>query len=67
MKLRDYFKKKRIDPVAFAVESGISVTSIYRYMKGRKPHRKTAYKIEELTGGEVTVEDLLPTKWEFND
>lgn len=60
MKLKEYFEKERIDPVAFAVKGGISVTSIYRYMKGKRPHRKTACKIEEMTHGKVSVEDLLP-------
>lgn len=58
MKLKEYFEKGRIDPVAFAVQEGISVTSIYRYMNGGRPHFKTACKIEKATKGKVTVEDL---------
>ncbi len=58
MQLKGYFEKERIDPVAFAVENGISVTSIYRYMRGGRPHFKTACKIEKRTKGQVTVEEL---------
>lgn len=60
MKLKEYLEKERIDPVLFAVTGGISVTSIYRYMRGGRPHRKTACKIEQMTQGKVSVEDLLP-------
>lgn len=60
MKLKEYFEEERIDPVLFAVTGGISITSIYRYMRGGRPHRKTACKIEQMTNRKVTVEDLLP-------
>lgn len=59
MKLKEYLEKHRIDPVAFALEIGISVTTIYRYMRGKPCHRKTAYKIEYQTKGKVTVEEML--------
>jgi len=58
MKLKEYFEKNRIDPVEFAVKAGISVTSIYRYMRGERPHMKTAIKLEKLTKKNVTVEEL---------
>jgi hypothetical protein len=62
MKIREYIEKNRLDPVAFALSIGISVTTIYRYMAGRIPHRKTAYKIEEATNGLVTVEEMMGEK-----
>ncbi len=65
MNLKEYFEKQRIDPVLFAVQCGVSVTSIYRYMRGGRPHRKTAYRIERMTGGKVTVENLLSIREEI--
>lgn len=60
MKLKEYFIKERINPVAFSLESEISVTTIYRYLSGGRPHFKNACKIEKITLGKVTVEELLP-------
>ena len=62
MKLKEYLEKERIDPVAFAVQIGISVSTIYRIMRDGNPTRKTAYKIEKMTGGKVRVEELFPNK-----
>ncbi len=58
MKLRDYLYKNHIDPVEFSKLTGVSVPSIYRYMRGRTANLRIAYKIEKLTGGEVTIHDL---------
>jgi DNA-binding transcriptional regulator YdaS (Cro superfamily) len=58
MKLKDYFFRERIDPIAFAVSIDVSPTTIYRYMNGGRPHFKTAVKIEKETKGKVTVEDM---------
>lgn len=58
MMLKEYFDKHRIDPFTFAYNTDISVTAIYRYLKGFKPHLKRAVKIEKATGGLVTVEEL---------
>lgn len=60
MKLKEYFDKERINPLAFALQVDVGITSIYRYMNGGRPNKKTAYRIEKLTKGQVTVEDLLP-------
>lgn len=59
MKLKEFLEKNRLDPVAFAVEVGISVTTIYRYMRGGFAHRNTAYRIERATKGLVTVEEMI--------
>lgn len=56
--LKEYFERNRIDPVQFAVENGISITSIYRYLRGARPTYKIACKIEKLTDGQVKLEDL---------
>lgn len=58
MTLKEYFEKNRIDPVVFAVQVGIGVTSVYRYLRGGIPHLKTAVKIEKHTNGAVTVDEL---------
>lgn len=62
MNLKEYFEKEKMDPVVFAVRGGISVSSVYRYMRGERPHRKTAYKIQRMTKGMVSIEDLLPSR-----
>lgn len=61
MTLKEYFDKNHIDPVAFAVSVGIGVTSVYRYMKGGRPHLKTAVRISKHTKGKVTVKELRGT------
>jgi predicted transcriptional regulator len=58
MKLKEYLEKNRIEPVIFAVKCGISVTSLYRYLRGSRPHLRTAAKIERMTQKNVTVEEL---------
>lgn len=58
MKLKDYLLKNRIEPEEFAKQSDLSKSSIYAYLRGRTPHRKTARIIENITNGQVTVEDL---------
>lgn len=58
MKLKEYFIENEIDPVRFAVDNGFSVSSIYRYMRGLRPHFLIAVTIEKATKGKVTVKDL---------
>lgn len=62
MKLNDYFFKKRITAVEFANQHKISKTAIYRFIKGGRPSFTMCRKIEQITEGEVTVEDLLNKK-----
>jgi len=59
MKLKKYLLKYRIEPDEFAVNANISISSIYRYLSGKKMHLRTAKHIEKLTEGEVSVEELL--------
>lgn len=59
MKLEDYLDKYIISPVSFAEECKISKSSVYSYINGNKPHKRTALKIQKHTNGEVTVKDLL--------
>jgi len=59
MNLKEFIEKNRIEPVEFAFKCGISVSSIYRYIKGSKMHRRTAKIIEEFTQKQVTFEELM--------
>lgn len=58
MKLKDYLIKKRISQSEFAEKLGITQQSISRYLQGLPPKRTIAYKIVNLTGGEVRLMDL---------
>ena len=58
MKLKEYLRINRIDPVTFAVKSGISVSTIYRYLSGEKPSFNKAVLIEKATNGQISIEDL---------
>jgi len=58
MKLKEYFDKNRIDPVTFSYENKISLTSLYRYMRGERANFKIACRIETATNKEVSVEEL---------
>lgn len=58
MTLKEYFKTYNIDIVVFSAKTEISVVSLYRYLKGYRPHLNRAVKIEKATNGLVTVEEL---------
>lgn len=59
MKLRDYIKSNGISVVFFAKKVGVSPCSIFNYFNGsRRPHIFRAKFIQEITDGQVTVEDL---------
>lgn len=60
MMLKDYLIKQRLNPTMFSKLTGISYTTIYRYIRGStKPTLKNACIIEKATKGQVTFEDLL--------
>lgn len=58
--LKNYLREHRLEPTEFAVGTGISIASLYRYLAGKKMHRSTAKKIHEATYGELDWEDLHP-------
>jgi predicted transcriptional regulator len=62
MKLSDYLLKHRIAAIDFAVKNRIGLTSLYRYLKGQRPLKKIAFKLERITNGEVSAEELLAGK-----
>lgn len=69
MKLRDYLHKKRIRQIDFAKEVGIGQTQLSKWINGaRVPSRKNALKIEELTNGKVSADEMLfPQKYPEED
>lgn len=59
MTLKEYLEKHDICAVNFAIKAGISIASIYRYMRGTsRPNRLAAARIEEITGGLVKIKEL---------
>jgi len=58
MNLKEYLTKNKINPVEFAVKSGMSVTSIYRYLRGERASMKKAQQIKQFTEGQVSLESL---------
>ncbi len=60
MELRDYLHFARKSIVDFAKEAGVSRHHISRIVNRRdKPSLTLARYIEVITGGEVTVKDLM--------
>lgn len=58
MTFKEYMEKNLIHPPEFAVKHGFSVSSVYRYMNGERASRRCAKKIQEITGGQVTAEEM---------
>lgn len=58
MNLKEFLEKYDMNPVVFAVKVGCSPASVWLYLKGRKPQQEIAEKIENFTGGLVTVKEL---------
>ena len=58
MNLKEYIERNYIPPAKFALELGVNITAIYRYMRGGKPPLLRAHKIVDMTNGAVTLEDL---------
>lgn len=62
MKLKIWIKKNCVNICAFARKIGVSDPTIHRCMRGGVPTLEVALAIEDGTGGEVTVRDLMPAK-----
>lgn len=58
MKLDEYFKKYKIHPITFSAKSGICPATIYRILKGAKPHKINAEKIRKSSDNIVTFEAM---------
>lgn len=64
MRLSEYLKNS--DKALFAEGIGVSRQALHNYISGKHmPNLKTAWIIEEATGGRVTIKELLPEK--YND
>lgn len=60
MTLDDYLHTHRIRLKDFSALTGISYSRLHGYRSGRRnPELATAIKIEDATGGKVTVRELL--------
>lgn len=59
MKLEKYLEKYGTGKMRFAEKIGISVQSLYAILRGADTNVSIALKIEEITAGNVTCEDLV--------
>jgi DNA-binding transcriptional regulator YdaS (Cro superfamily) len=60
MRLKDYLKKKKIGVTAFASKAGLKQPHLSLIANGkRRPSPDIALKIEQATGGIVTIRELL--------
>ena len=63
MKLSIYLKRHDLDAKSFALQIGVSPSTIWRIVKlGAVPRMSLARKIKLETGGKVSYEDHLPPK-----
>lgn len=59
MSLKEYFEEQGINPLLFAARLGISLTSIYRYIRKETcPSRGRAKEISDATNGKVPISEL---------
>jgi len=60
MKLSEWIKANKVNKGDFAKALGIARNTLHLYEKGlRQPPLDVALRIEQLTNGEVRVEDLV--------
>jgi DNA-binding transcriptional regulator YdaS (Cro superfamily) len=59
MDLRLYMRIQNIKVNAMADSLGVSLGTMHNIFNGREPRLSLALKIEEVTDGEVSCEDLL--------
>jgi len=58
MKLKEYLRIYGMHPIEFAAATGISISTIYRYLSGDVPTVSKILAIEKFTKGKVTSEDF---------
>ena len=58
MNLRSYLKSKRLTIRGFARDHKISHYSVQKYVQGTKPAPRQAWKIFNVTNGEVSFQDM---------
>jgi transcriptional regulator with XRE-family HTH domain len=59
MRLEEYLTGNRISRADFAVQIGVSVESVRRYLNGRVPESSVMCKIIEATEGKVSANDFF--------
>lgn len=59
MKLIDFMDKYCVNIAKFSKKYKIAQNTIYGAIKGSSVHLKTAHTIEKVTGGQVTMQDLI--------
>ena len=60
MKLQEYLKQKDVTQTSFASSVGVAQSHINNIIRGKKsPSPKLTKKIEEMTDGKVSFEDLF--------
>jgi len=61
MLLKEFIERFGIKKKCFAKSVGISTTNLWKILKGiTSPSLKTARKIEKVTEGKVSMQELLP-------
>lgn len=50
-------------PKEFAEKVGVSLSSIYNYLNGLSCKRPVAYRIQDVTNGAVTADEMLGDKY----
>lgn len=59
MNIRDYLHKNNLKPTPWAVDNKIAPSVISRYLSGRGLSKENALKIQNATGGAVSIMELL--------
>lgn len=63
MTLREYLDREQLSLTDFAGQLRVPVTTAHGYVSARRtPSLEMAVRIEDLTGGKVSVRDLLPSE-----
>lgn len=60
MTLKEYLRKNRINPYEFALKINIPRVTMWRWLNGYKPSRDNARRLEEVTKGQVTLNEMRP-------
>jgi transcriptional regulator with XRE-family HTH domain len=59
MKLKEYMKKHGLKATELAVRMGVCTSAFEHWVSGRRtPRPEHANKLVQITGGEVTLQDI---------
>lgn len=62
MKLKKYLAENKISINKFSIKTKIARQTIMRVLDGSEIYLSVACRIEKATKGEVSLQDLMPTK-----